>query len=71
MIAGIVIVLFTGIVFFDYIPRRKNRKKKENIFYAAVLAVSFFILMLYSLGFDLPSPTKAIESIVKAVVPIK
>lgn len=71
MLTGIVIIVFIGIILFDFIPNRKSRKKKENVFYGAILAVSFCILALYSLGVTLPSPTKAIENIVKSVVPIE
>lgn len=71
MLTGIVIAVFLGIILFDFIPYRKSRKRKENIFFCVVLAVCFCILALYSFGFTLPNPTKAIESIVKSVVPIK
>lgn len=71
MLTGIVLALFVGIVLIDYIPNRKSRKRKENVFYGAVLTVSFFIVLLYSLGVTLPSPTEAIEGIVKAIVPVK
>ena len=71
MLTGIVAVTFIGIVLIDFFPHRKNRKRKENIFYGAALAVSFLILVLYSLGFSLPNPTEAIESIVKTIVPIE
>ncbi len=71
MLTGIVIALFAGLVLFGYVPGRKKRRRKENIFYAAALAVSFAVLILYSLSITLPSPTKAIDGIVRMVVPIK
>jgi hypothetical protein len=71
MLVGIVIAIFVGVVFFDYIPGRKSRKRKENIFYGTVLAVSFGILVLFTFEVALPSPTKAIEDLVKMVVPIE
>ena len=71
MLAGIILALFAGVAFIDYIPNRKRRKRKENIFYGVVLAVSFCILVLYGLGVVLPSPTTVIEDAVKAIVPVK
>ncbi len=71
MLAIMIIALFAGIVIIDYIPNRKNRKRKINVFYGIVLASSFCILLLYGLGVVLPSPTAAIEDIVKTIVPVK
>ncbi len=71
MLAGIIIIIFAGILFIDFIPNRKSRKRKEKIFYGIVLAVSFCILMLYCAGYTLPSPTEGIESVVKMIVPVK
>lgn len=71
MIVSIVLAVFLGIVLLDYIPHRKSRKKKENMFYGVVLAVCFIIVMLYSLEIALPNPTEAIESIVKMIVPVE
>lgn len=70
MIISIVLVVFLGIMLLDYIPGRKGRKTKENVFNATVLTISFIILLLYSLDITLPNPTKAIESIVKLITPI-
>jgi uncharacterized membrane protein YozB (DUF420 family) len=66
-----VIALFAGAVFLDFIPRRKSRKKKENIVCGLLIAVSFVVLFLFSVGVKVPSPSKAIHDIVKMIAPIK
>lgn len=51
----IVILLFAGVVFWDYIPVVKAGNKKRTWIYGAFLAVSFCVLLLYSLDVPLPS----------------
>ncbi len=71
MLTAIVIALFAGAIFFDYIPGRKSRKKKDNVAYGMLLALSFLILLLFSVGVNVPSPSKAIHDVVKLIAPIK
>lgn len=66
-----VIALFAGAIIFDYVPGRKSRKKKENLIYGTLLALSFVILFLFSVGVNIPSPAKGIEDVVKLIVPTR
>ncbi len=71
MLTAMVIALFAGAIIFDYVPGRKSRKKKENLIYGTLLALSFVILFLFSVGVNIPSPAKGIEDVVKLIVPIR
>lgn len=71
MLTAMVIALFAGVVFLDYIPGRKSRKKKDNVVYTMLLTLSFIILLLFSVGVNVPSPSKAIHDVVKLIAPIK
>jgi len=71
LLTAMVIALFAGAIFLDYIPRRKDRKKRDNLVYGMLLAISFVILLLFSVGVSVPSPSKAIDSVVRMIVPIK
>ncbi len=71
MLTVIVLALFTGAILLDFLPKIKKRQKKVNIVYCLLLVLSFGILMLYSFGVKVPSPTQAIEAVVKMIVPVK
>jgi hypothetical protein len=56
---------------FEFIPTIKKGNKKEITFYAISLSISFIILFLFSLSIKIPNPTKGIEAVIKAIIPIK
>lgn len=66
----IVFVVFAGFIFLNFLPQRKTRLKKENVIYVVLASASFIVLLLYSFGIRIPSPTRLIEATVKAVFPI-
>lgn len=64
MLTFIVLLVFAGTVVFDLLPLKK-RPKKQNAVYLALLSAGFIVLMLYSLGVEVPSPAKPITALVK------
>lgn len=64
MLTGIVILLFVFVYFFDYKPVFKNGEKNEKIVHVSIMAISFVILILYSIDITLPSPTEPIKNVV-------
>lgn len=70
MLTLIVICLFAGVVLFDWLPSKK-RPKKHSVIYFALLSVSFGVLILFSLGVDIPGPSEPIGALVETVFPQK
>ena len=62
MLTVLVILLFACIVFYDYIPLIRGKKKKECQLYGCFLAVSFVTLILSSLNIFLPSPLNPLRA---------
>ena len=62
----IVILLFAGVVFWDYVPIIKQGEKKEIRICAVLFAVSFLVLVLYSLDVPMPSFYQLLNGICKA-----
>ena len=56
-------LLFAGVVFWDYVPIVKAGNKKEIWVYAAFLAVSLAVLLLYSFDVPLPSFDRMLEDV--------
>lgn len=57
----IVLLLFAGVVLWDFVPVLKGKDRKKIWIYAALLAVSFSVLTLYALDVPLPSFIGMIE----------
>lgn len=71
MLFGIVLAVSVLAVLLDhYIPGRQKRKRAENVFCLLALTAGIGVLLLYSLDVALPSPTKAIESVIEMIVPL-
>jgi hypothetical protein len=68
MLTVIVIMLYAFVILFDFIPRRKERPVIAVVVYCAIMAVSFMVLILYSLGIQVPGPSEAIENMVNTLV---
>lgn len=62
MLTAIILLLFALILILDYLPGFKSRVKRANFVYALFLAVSFCVLLLYSLDVPIPGPTRAIQA---------
>ena len=68
MLTAIVLLLYVRVVLFDFMPAKKERKFAENIVYFALLSVSMAVLILFSMGIELPGPSQPIRSIVEVFV---
>ena len=64
MLTGIVILLFVFVYLFDYKPVLKEGKKTEKIVHISIMSISFIVLILYSFGISVPSPTEPIKNVV-------
>lgn len=64
MLTGIVILLFVFVYLFNYKPVLKEGKKTEKIVHISIMSISFIVLILYSFGISVPSPTEPIKNVV-------
>ncbi len=73
MLSVIVVLLFAGVVVFDFVPqiKRKVASKKDGAVYIIFLIVSFAVLLLFSFDVKVPSPSVPIMNIVSALFGIK
>jgi uncharacterized protein with PQ loop repeat len=73
MLTFIVLLLFAGVVAFDFVPQIKQAggSKKTSAVYIVFLIVSFTVLLLYSFGVEVPSPAVPIKNIVGALFGVK
>jgi hypothetical protein len=58
-------LVFLIIIYLEVPPLVKNKSWRELIAFAVFLWLGMFLSVPLVLGFDLPSPTKAIEAIFK------
>lgn len=65
MLLTMVILLYFIVILLDFIPVWRQRQTKQTLVYGALLAVSFTILVLYSLNIPVISPT---EDIIRRIV---
>lgn len=69
VLVGIVVVLYAVIFLTDFIPYFKTTGTKDKIVYGSFMLVSFVVLILYSLGIKVPSPTTPIKDAIDAILP--
>ena len=66
MLTLIVVLLYAAVVVLDLLPFDK-RPKMQNAVYCVLLLISFGVLMLFSFGVEIPSPSVPIQSFVQAL----
>jgi len=71
MLTVIVLVLFTLTAALDWLPDIKNRPKRELGVYSLMFVAALTVLILYSVGVQVPGPSDAIRGPVEAIFPIK
>jgi len=67
MLPLIIVLLFIFVYLFDYKPVLMDGNTKEKILHGSIMAISFCILMLHSLGVQIPSPTDSIEKMIHSI----
>ena len=67
MLTAIVVILYAVIVPIDFRLTFKSGGKKEKLVYFGLLAVSLFVLLLYSLGIPVPSPSVPITRVIDSI----
>lgn len=67
MLTGIVTLLFVFVYLFDYKPVIQKGKNAEKIVHISIMSISFIILILYSFGISVPTPTEPIKNVVSAL----
>lgn len=70
MLTTIVIILYIAVILFDFLPTQKEWAVKERIIYWFLLAVSFCVLVLTSLGIHLSGPSEPIRSLIEWAIPM-
>lgn len=70
METGITVVLFLCVFLMDFLPMRREMRKKDIWIYFAVFTVGFVVLLLVSAGVEIPGPTGVIRAAVQKIVHI-
>lgn len=65
MIAVIVVMIYLLIITLNFLPRRKEHKKKENVLYIVILSISFCVLILHIFDVKIPTPSDPIRAAVE------
>ena len=69
MLTAIVVALFLCVILIDFLPMGKS-PLKDKIIYLFLTAVSFGVLLLYSLDVPLPSPSDGIRNLIESIFPM-
>ncbi len=67
MLTFIVVILYVLVILLDFLPVLRAGQKKECWVYSVFLAVSFCVLLLYSLDVKVPSPSVPIKNLVEKI----
>ncbi len=68
MLTVLILLLYLLTILLDFLPVRKERQKKENFIYCALLLASFAVLLLYTFDIKIPGPSDAIRRAVEGVL---
>lgn len=63
MLTAIVVVFYTLVIVFDFLPLSKRQPKKDSYTYIMFMTVSFIIVFLFSLGIKFPSISEPIKNL--------
>jgi hypothetical protein len=69
VLTAIVITVYVITLLLDFLPSLREWALKERFVYLAFLAISFCVLILFSLDIKVPGPTGAIRAVVGHVFP--
>ena len=67
----IVILLYAIVICAGLIPLFKKKQTKQAWILIIVSLVTLPMLVLYSLGIDVPSPAPVIQAFIKSIFPIE
>lgn len=67
MLTLIVFALVVLVVLFDFIPSRKDRTKKATVLYIILSVFALGVLVMYSVGVQVPGPSDAIKQAVESI----
>lgn len=68
MLTAIVVALFLCVILMDFLPMGRA-PLKDKIVYLFLTAVSFGVLLLYTLDVPLPSPAEGIRQLIESIFP--
>ncbi|HHT38562.1 MAG TPA: hypothetical protein GXZ95_04025 [Mollicutes bacterium] len=63
---AIVLIFYTFIIIFDFIPLIKKKLKKEIWIYSTILIITFIVILLDSIGINVPSPALLFKTIIES-----
>lgn len=64
MILAIVLVIYFAIICTDFRVVIKKKSKKVTIIYSTVLSITFCLMVITSLGIQIPSPSMMIKDVI-------
>ncbi|SDH89696.1 hypothetical protein SAMN05443529_12170 [Desulfosporosinus hippei DSM 8344] len=64
----LIVCAFSGVILFEVPSLIRNKYWRELVVFSALLSISFIIVVLQTLGFQLPSPAKGLDYIVENVL---
>ena len=60
--------VFLFFLIFDFMPLLHSKYKGVAIFYSCIFSISFIMIILTGLGFNVPNPNDFIENIVNLFI---
>jgi hypothetical protein len=64
----LILIMYGCFIVFQFLPLVRARSIKEISAYAFFMSASFIIIMLELMGINVPSPYKAIESLILKII---
>lgn len=71
MLTVIMIILYFGVFFLDFLPNFPSGDRKGRWVYLAFFLASFTVIFLYSIDIMIPSPSPVIRMIVEKLFQVK
>ncbi len=68
---AMVLFLFAAVLPLDTRPALKGASKTLKIIYFSIMILSFVLLMIYSIGIQMPAPGTAISNFIEKMVHLK
>lgn len=69
--ALIVIIIFAIIGITEIVPLVRDKKKKEVAIYTIFFIAAFVLMLLYSVGVELPQISKGINAVIETLFNVK
>ncbi len=68
MVFPIIVIIYVGVIIYDYCPLKKDKINREKMVYLSLLGISFILLILIVMEVKLLSPSKLIRFLLKPII---